>query len=52
MSNIDRQIEQLIECKYLPENEVKQLCIKARELLMEENNIQRVDAPVSVKFYY
>ena len=49
MSEIDRQIEQLRNCKYLPENEVKDLCNKARELLIEESNIQRVDAPVTVK---
>lgn len=51
MSDIDRQIEQLRNCKYLPENEVKDLCNKARELLIEESNIQRVDAPVTVLIF-
>ena len=33
--NLDRQIAQLFECKPLPEAEVKQLCEKAKEILME-----------------
>ncbi len=47
-SNLDEQIERLKKCEYLKENEVKQLCDKAREVLMEESNVQKVDAPVTV----
>ena len=47
-SDLDRQIEQLRRCVYIKEAEVKALCAKAREILLEESNVQRVDAPVTV----
>lgn len=47
-SDLDRQIEQLKKCEIITENEVKALCSKAREILVEESNVQRVDAPVTV----
>ena len=47
-SDLDRQIEQLMRCEYLKESEVKALCAKAREILVDESNVQRVDAPVTV----
>lgn len=46
--DLDRQIEQLRRCEYIKEAEVKALCEKAREILMNENNVQLVDAPVTV----
>lgn len=49
-SDLDRQIEQLKRCEIIKENEVKVLCAKAREILVEEGNVQRVDSPVTVKF--
>lgn len=53
--DLDRQIEQLRRCELIRENEVKALCAKAREILVEESNVQRVDSPVtvsiSVSFY-
>lgn len=33
----------------IKEAEVKALCAKAREILVEESNVQRVDAPVTVR---
>jgi serine/threonine-protein phosphatase 4 catalytic subunit len=48
ISNLDEQIERLKKCEYLKESEVKALCDKAREILIEESNVQRVDAPVTV----
>lgn len=48
MSDLDRQIEQLKKCEPLKESEVKALCLKAMEILVEESNVQRVDAPVTV----
>ena len=42
------QIEQLIQCNPISEEQVKRLCIKAREILIEESNVQVVDAPVTV----
>ena len=47
-SDLDRQIEQLRRCEIITESEVKNLCSKAREILLEESNVQRVDAPVTV----
>jgi serine/threonine-protein phosphatase 4 catalytic subunit len=48
-SDLDRQIDQLKQCKHLRESEVKALCAKAKEILVEESNVQRVDAPVTVR---
>jgi hypothetical protein len=50
MSDLDRQIEQLRRCEIIKESEVKALCSKAREILVEESNVQRVDSPVTVSF--
>ena len=43
-----RQIEQLRRCEVIKESEVKALCAKAREILVEESNVQQIDAPVTV----
>lgn len=52
MSDLDQQIEQLKRCEPLKEAEVKALCLKAMEILVEESNVQRVDAPVTVSFLH
>lgn len=46
--DLDRQIEQLMECKPLAEAEVKVLCDQARAILVEEWNVQPVKCPVTV----
>jgi serine/threonine-protein phosphatase 4 catalytic subunit len=51
-SDLDEQISRLKNCEYLKESEVKALCDKAREILIDESNVQRVDAPVTVYGYY
>ncbi|KAF2719028.1 Metallo-dependent phosphatase [Polychaeton citri CBS 116435] len=48
MSDLDRAIEQLRACRPIPENQVRELCYKARELLIEEGNVVAVDAPVTI----
>ncbi|KAL1840699.1 hypothetical protein VTJ49DRAFT_194 [Mycothermus thermophilus] len=48
MSDIDRAIEQLRACRPIPEHEVRELCHKARELLVEEGNVVTVNAPVTI----
>ncbi len=48
MSDLDQWIEQLKNCESLTEKEVKLLCEKAVEILVEESNVQRVDAPVTL----
>lgn len=50
--NLDQQIEQLKRCEIISESQVKTLCLKAREILIEESNVQRVDAPVTVSYFY
>lgn len=47
-SDLDLQIEQLKKCQPLSETQVKELCLKAREILIEEGNVQHVDAPVTI----
>nr|CAD2159736.1 unnamed protein product [Meloidogyne enterolobii] len=47
-ADLDRQIETLMRCECLSEQEVKVLCAKAREILMQEGNVQRIDAPVTI----
>lgn len=49
-AELDAQIERLQRCEYLKESEVKSLCQKAREILVDESNVQPVDAPVTVCF--
>jgi serine/threonine-protein phosphatase 2A catalytic subunit len=46
--DLDAHIEQLMKCQPLPEEAVKALCEKAKEILMQENNVQPVRCPVTV----
>lgn len=46
--NVDQWIKQLFDCKPLSENQVKQLCDKAREILTQESNVTEVRSPVTV----
>ncbi|RMD42716.1 hypothetical protein DV735_g2438, partial [Chaetothyriales sp. CBS 134920] len=48
MSDLDRAIAQLRACRPIPEAQVRELCYKARELLIEEGNVVTVDAPVTI----
>jgi len=44
----DEWINTLKECKYLPESDLKHLCELAKELLLEESNVQPVSSPVTI----
>jgi serine/threonine-protein phosphatase PP1-1 len=44
----DEWLEQAKLCRYLPEADMKRLCEMVKECLMEESNIQPVEAPVTV----
>ncbi|RZC77720.1 hypothetical protein C5167_001921 [Papaver somniferum] len=46
--NLDEEIAQLMQCKPLSEQEVRGLCEKAKEILMEESNVQPVKSPVTI----
>eukprot|EP01063_Lacrimia_lanifica_P039450 TRINITY_DN866_c0_g2_i1.p1 TRINITY_DN866_c0_g2~~TRINITY_DN866_c0_g2_i1.p1 ORF type:complete len:306 (+),score=113.48 TRINITY_DN866_c0_g2_i1:152-1069(+) len=48
VSTLDAQIERLRRCQALQEGEVKALCDKAREILIDESNVLTVYAPVTV----
>lgn len=48
MSELDKWIEAVKDCKYLPENDLKKLCDIVCEVLLEESNIQPVSTPVTV----
>jgi len=48
ISDLDRQIEQLRRCELLKEAEVKTLCARAREILIEESNVQTIHPPVTI----
>lgn len=45
---LDRNINQLMDCKPLPENDIKSLCEKAKEILTSESSVQPVRCPVTV----
>ncbi|KAJ3114121.1 hypothetical protein HDU96_002542 [Phlyctochytrium bullatum] len=44
----DEWLETVKKCQYLPEPDIKKLCDMVKELLMEESNIQPVQAPVTI----
>lgn len=47
-TDVDRLLELLKNAVLIKEHEVKALCDKAREILIEESNLVRVKSPVSV----
>jgi serine/threonine-protein phosphatase 6 catalytic subunit len=44
----DRWLEQLRQCKFLEEDDLRKLCTRVRDLLLEESNVQPVQSPVTV----
>ncbi|KNC25251.1 hypothetical protein FF38_08843, partial [Lucilia cuprina] len=47
-NNLDQWIETLKQCNPLSEKEVQQLCSMAKDVLQFEQNVQPVQAPVTV----
>jgi len=47
-ADLDRWICKLKDCEYLGEAEVRLLCAKAREILVDEANVQVIEAPVTI----
>lgn len=45
---MDKSIANLGECKPLPEDQIKALCEKAKEILVNESNVQPVRTPVTI----
>jgi len=44
----DSWIEVTKKCKYLPEEEMKKLCERIKDILLEESNVHSVSTPVTV----
>ena len=47
-SDIDYWLENLLEGTILPERELRILCEKLKEIVIEESNVQPVKAPVTI----
>ena len=47
-SDLDSQIARLRACQLISEAQVRQLCEKVREILIEESNVQVIDSPVTI----
>lgn len=45
MGDLDKWIEVAKQCKYLPENDLKQLCDIVCDYLIEESNVHPVQLP-------
>jgi ribosomal protein L17 len=48
-SDIDRYIESLLKCEYITEEEVKHLCDKAKEILINMDNLIHLSTPITVR---
>ena len=46
--DVERMIATLRECKIIPESDVTSLCTKAKEILMEEENVHHVPIPATI----
>jgi len=47
-STLEVWLDKLLKCQALSEEDVKRLCLKAREVLQKEENVQPVSSPVTV----
>ncbi|KAA8496136.1 Serine/threonine-protein phosphatase 4 catalytic subunit [Porphyridium purpureum] len=47
-ADLERWLEKLKNCEHLTELEVRLLCAKAREILIEEANVQIINGPVTI----
>jgi len=48
INDVNNWIEQLYKCQFIPEKCVKNLCEKIKEIFLNEENVHRVDAPVTL----
>lgn len=46
--DLDKCIATLYECKLLAEPVVREICERAKEILMQESNVLYISAPVTV----
>ena len=47
-SDLDAWISRLRECKLLTEAQVRTLCLRAIDVLVEESNVQKIFPPVTI----
>ena len=47
-AEVDKYIEKLKKCEYILEKEVKKLCDKVKEILSNEENVIRLNSPITV----
>ena len=50
-ADLDRQIGLLKSCECIKESEVRELCNMARDILLEESNIQSISSPITVSTF-
>lgn len=48
MLDLDRILEDVCCCRAIPENDVQEMCLLGQEILIEESNIQIIEAPVII----
>lgn len=48
MTDVDKWISMLKQCKYLEERAVRTLCNRVKELLFEESNVQETPSPTTI----
>ncbi len=48
MSDLDEWITKLRACKLLTETQVRTLCLRAIDILVEESNVQTIHSPVTI----
>uniref|UniRef100_A0A914CF02 Serine/threonine-protein phosphatase n=1 Tax=Acrobeloides nanus TaxID=290746 RepID=A0A914CF02_9BILA len=46
--SLDQQIQAMFNCELISELEVKSLCAKAKEILIEEGNVQNIEPPITL----
>jgi serine/threonine-protein phosphatase 6 catalytic subunit len=46
--DIDRHLSGLVKGEILPERDLKVICDRAKEIFLEESNVQPVRSPVNV----
>lgn len=46
--DLDRQIDILKSCEIIKESEVRELCNMARDILLQESNIQSIHSPITI----
>lgn len=49
--DLDAQIDLLRKGQLISEADVRKLCLKAREILINEPNVQSISPPITVRYF-